>query len=257
MGWKGWLAVVAVAVILYLAVAALMFTQQRSMVYYPEFTRSDRADTGFGLQRGDVELRGWVVNPSAPAPILYFGGNAERVEANREDFARWFPHRSAYLLAYRGYGASGGEPGQEALTSDALALYDHVAARHPGEPVSVIGRSLGSGVAAHVAAHREVDRLVLVTPFDSLAAVAQGHYPWLPVRWLMTERYDSMEALARHGGPVLVLAAGRDVVVPPERTQALVEGLTVTPEVIDFPAADHNDIHLQPGYGEALSRFLR
>lgn len=254
---KTMLGIFAAAALIYACAGAFMFANQHSLVYYPQLTRSDRADTDFGLRRGDVELRGWIINPGAPDPILYFGGNAERIEANRDAFAIWFPRRSVYLLAYRGYGASEGEPGEEALAGDALALYDFVASRHPGQHISVIGRSLGSGVASHVAAHRAVDRVALVTPFDSLAAVAQGHYPWLPVRWLMKERYDSTAALADYRGPLLILRAGRDAVVPAARTDALIESLPSPPEVVGFPHADHNDIHLQPGYGQALSRFMR
>lgn len=254
---KVMLRIVAVAALFYACVGAFMFANQHSLVYYPQLTRSDRAGTDFGLRRGDVELRGWIINPGAPDPILYFGGNAERIEANRGDFAAWFPGRSVYLLAYRGYGASEGEPGEGALAGDVLALYDFVASRHPGQRISVIGRSLGSGVASHVAAHRPVDRLALVTPFDSLAAVAQGHYPWLPVGWLMKDRYDSARALAGYSGPVLVLRADRDAVVPAARTDALIESLPRPPEVVGFPRADHNDIHLQPAYGQALSRFMR
>ncbi len=255
--WKSTLAIVGIVALFYAFAGALMFGNQRSLVYYPQFTRSDRADTDFGLRRGDVELRGWTVNPGAPDPILYFGGNAERIEANRDDFAAWFPERSVYLLAYRGYGASQGEPDEESLTGDALALYDFVRSRHPGERISMIGRSLGGGVASHVAAHRPVDRLALVTPFDSLAGVAQGHYPWLPVRWLMKDRYDTAALLENYPGPVLVLRGGPDAVVPAARTDAQIESLPTPPEIVAFPQADHNNIHLQPGYGHALSQFLR
>lgn len=250
------LALFALPLLAYAALCGLMYFNQRDFIYFPQFTRGELA-TDFALERDGVTLRGWVVNPGQPDPILYFGGNAERVEGNRDDFATWFPGRSVYLLPYRGYGASQGQPSEIALAGDALALYDFVRSRHPAERVSLIGRSLGGGVASHVAAHRPVDRLALVTPFDSLAAVAQGHYPWLPVGWLMKDRYDLAASLASYRGPVLVLRAGRDAVVPAARTDALVESLPTPPEIVAFPQADHNDIHLQPGYGQALSRFLR
>lgn len=250
------LALFALPLLAYAALCGLMYFNQRDFIYFPQLTRGDLA-TDFALERDGVTLRGWVVNPGQPDPILYFGGNAERIEDNRDDFASWFPRRSVYLLAYRGFGASQGQPSEAALTGDALALYDFVRSHHPEERVSVIGRSLGGGVAGHVAAHRPVDRLALVTPFDSLAAVAQGHYPWLPVGWLIKDRYDLAASLASYPGPVLVLRAGRDAVVPAARTDALIESLPTTPEIVAFPQADHNDIHLQPGYGRVLSHFLR
>lgn len=250
------LALFALPLLAYATLCCLMYFKQRELIYFPQFTRG-ATPTDFTLARDGVTLRGWVVNPGQPDPILYFGGNAERTEDNRDEFAAWFPGRSVYLLAYRGYGASEGEPSETALAGDALALYDLVHSRHRGQRISLMGRSLGGGVASHVAAHRPVDRLVLVTPFDSLAAVAQGHYRWLPVGWLMEDRYDSAALLATYRGPVLVLRAGRDAVVPAARTDALVGALPTPPKVVEFPQADHNDIHLQPGYRRALSDFLR
>ncbi|MCD9030316.1 alpha/beta hydrolase [Luteimonas sp. Y-2-2-4F] len=254
---KAALWLLAVAAALYLALCLLMFSQQRRLIYYPQFTRADPAGTDFALDRGDAVLRGWIANPGASDPVLYFGGNAERVEDNREAFAAWLPARIVYLPAHRGYGASDGEPGQAALFADALALYDFVRARHPGQRISVIGRSLGSGVAAHLAAQRPVDRLVLITPFDSLGAVAAGHYPWLPVRLLLRDRYDSAAQLRGYRGPLLVLRAGRDEVVPPARTDALLAGLGRDAEVVAIDRADHNDVHTASEYGQALARFLR
>ena len=127
-----------------------------------------------------MTLRGWKLNPGKSGALLYFGGNAERLDASRDEFARLFPDRTVYLLSYRGYGASEGQPGEAALFGDALALYDAARARHPRRRYAVIGRSLGSGVASYLASQRPVERLALVTPFDSLAEVAQAHYPVVP-----------------------------------------------------------------------------
>ncbi|HRP72486.1 MAG TPA: alpha/beta hydrolase [Luteimonas sp.] len=246
---------VVVLALAYVALCALLFFSQRQMVYLPQYTRAAPAGTGYALERDGIVLRGWIVNPGQPSAIVYFGGNGEAVEANRDDFARWFPQRTVYLLAYRGYGASDGLPAADALLDDALAFFDDVQARHPGQPVSAIGRSLGSGVASHVVSQRPVDRLALVTPFDSLANVAQAHYRWLPVRWLLRERYPSANWLRGHDGPVLVLRAGRDEVIPPANTDAL---LRVLPQarVVAIEDAGHNDIQAFPAYGEALSRFM-
>nr|WP_257644269.1 alpha/beta hydrolase [Luteimonas salinisoli] len=246
-----------VAALAWLAVCVLLYLQQRSLVYYPQFTRSDPAETDFSLDRGDAVLRGWIVNPGRGDALLYFGGNAERVEDNRDALADWAPARTGYLPAYRGYGASDGTPGEALLLADALALYDLVRQRHPEGGIAVVGRSLGSAVAAHVAAHRDVERLALVTPFDSMVEVARGHYPWLPVRWLMRERYDTASLLPRHEGPVLVLRAGADTVVPPRHADRLVAAQPRQPMVRNFPGAGHNDIHLHPGYDEAIAGFLR
>ncbi len=249
--------IAAVAALAYVGVCIGLYALQRSLIYYPQYTQVDATTTDFGLVRDGVRLRGWVVGRGGRDPILYFGGNAEGIEHNREDFSRWFPGRAVYLLAYRGYGASEGVPREDDLLADAVALYDVVRGRHPGQPIAVIGRSLGSGVASHVAAQRDVSRLVLVTPFDSLADVAQTHYPWLPARWLVRDRYASAELLRRHAGPILVVHAGRDRVIPARNTDRLVAALPSTTTVLTLEQADHDSVGSFPAYGEALSTFLR
>ncbi len=240
------------------ALLATFFFAQRSLIYFPQYTRADAAGTDFALDRGDATLRGWIVHGGAKGPpILYFGGNAEAVEGNRDAFARLFPGRSVYLPAYRGYGASDGSPSQAAILADAAALYDLVAAKHPGQPVSVIGRSLGSGVATHLASQRPIAKLALVTPFDSLAEVGAAHYPWLPVRWLLRERYDSVAALRGYGGPVLVIRAGRDAVVPAANTDRLVAALPSDARIVPLQDADHDLGGAGSAYGQALADFMR
>lgn len=247
---------VAALLVAWLGLCLFLFVVQRKLIYFPELTRADAATTDYALQRGDAMLRGWIVNPGQPAALLYFGGNAEAVEANRDDFAAWFPQHTVYLLAYRGYGASDGTPAGPALLDDALAFFDDVQARHPGQPVAAMGRSLGSAIASHVASQRPVERLALVTPFDSLANVAARHYRWLPVRWLMRDPYPTADYLRDYRGPVLVLHGGNDTIVPRASTEALVAALPAQPRVVEIAAADHNDIGLHPAFGEALSAFL-
>ena len=255
---RSFLVIVAVlAVLAYAGACWFLHARQRQMIYYGWTTTADAAGTDFELKRPDAVLRGWVVNPGKPSPILYFGGNAERIEANRDAFAGMFPGRSVYLVAYRGYGASSGEPGEAALVGDALALFDNVQSVHPGQPVSVIGRSLGSGVASQLAAQRPVAALALVTPFDSMVSTAQSHYPVFPVAWLLTERYESAKALHDLRAPVLIVHGGRDDIVPEKNTLRLIEALPQPAKVVRIAAANHNDIAGYPEYTAALTAFMR
>jgi pimeloyl-ACP methyl ester carboxylesterase len=166
-----------------------------------------------------------------------------------------YPNRTVYLVAYRGYGASDGTPSERALFSDALALFDLARKRHVS--VAVVGRSLGSGVASYLASMRPVERLGLVTPFDSLEHVAHSHYPIFPTGWMLKDRYDSVRYIARYRGPILVLRAGHDEVVPPADTDLLIAAMPVKPIVKQFPGADHNSIGDEDGYERALSEFMK
>jgi len=188
--------------------------------------------------------------------VLYFGGNAERIEDRRKDFARIFPHASTYLVPYRGYGASEGTPTESDILEDALAVYDQVQARQPGARIVVIGRSLGSAVASYVASKRPVSKLVLVTPFDSMSNVAQSHYPWLPVRWLLQDRYEQATYLKTYKGPLMIVRAGRDDVVPAASTNQLIASLGRKPRVLDLPQADHSSVATDATYTRALAAFV-
>lgn len=250
------LALVALPVLAYAGLCGWMYARQHDLMYYPQLTRADVGQTDFGIARNGVMLNGWLVNIGKPNAIIYFGGNAERIEAMRDEFARWFPDSSVYLVPYRGYGASEGTPSEPVLLDDALAVYDQVRARQPGAPITLIGRSLGSGVASYVASQRPVAKLVLVTPFDSMANVVQAHYRWLPARWLAQDRYESARHLANYAGPVLVIRAGRDRVIPPANTDRLIAALAKPPQVVNLPEADHNSIDADPGYGAAMAAFV-
>lgn len=247
--------VVAVIAMGYVGLCVLMYANQRNFMYFPQFTRVDARETDIEIHRNGVTLRGWLVNPGQATAIVYFGGNAERIERVGDEFAAWFPDSSVYLVSYRGYGASDGSPRESDLFADALAVFDHVDARHPG-PIAVVGRSLGGGVASYLASQRPVARLVLITPFDSLARVASAHYPWLPVRWLIRDRYESIGHLAGYHGPILVIRAGRDTVIPSANTDRLVKALPGSPKLVALPTADHNTLDNDPAYREALVEFL-
>src|SRR5688572_21714444 len=254
---RGIVGVLLVAVVLYAALCALMYAKQRDMLYFGGYTRVPAAEADFELRRDDgAVLRGRVANPGQRDVLLFFGGNAENVHGMHEPLTLWLPERTSYLVAYRGYGASDGAPSQDALFADALALYDDAARRHPGARIAVAGRSLGSGVAAYVAAHRAVDRLVLISPYDSMVSVAGAHYPWLPVRWLVTERFESDRWLRGYDRPVLVIRADDDRVIPPANTDRLLQVLGRPPQVIALPDAGHDDpLHTQ-AEADALIAFL-
>ena len=186
--------------------------------------------------------------------VIYFGGNAEDVSANLDDFAPTFPDRTVYLVNYRGYGGSTGQPSEAALIADAQAIHDWAADRH--EHIIVIGRSLGTGVATALAASRAVAGLILVTPYDTLLNVAFDHFAWLPMPWLLRDRYDSVSRMGRVRAPVLVLVAGDDEVIFKARSDALSAAIPSSlRQTVLLEGATHNDLDAFPAYLQSLRDF--
>lgn len=141
------------------------------------------------------------------------------------------------------------------IFSDALALYDAVHGRHAA--IAVAGRSLGTGVAIYVASKRPVERLALVTPFDNLASAAQARFSFVPVRLLLKDHYNSARYAHGYSGPVLILRAGNDGVIPSESTDKLIAAFPSKPQVMDFPGAGHNSISDDPRYAQVLLQFMQ
>ncbi|HEX5755621.1 MAG TPA: alpha/beta hydrolase [Arenimonas sp.] len=236
------------ALLVYLSLCALMYLRQDTMLYFPQpLTPGSEATLQWLPDDGDVRVAVSVRERPGRDALLYFGGNAEEVARNLPQFDAAFPDHALYLLHYRGYGASTGEASEAALVRDALALFDQVQARHAR--VTVVGRSLGSGLAVRVAGARPVARLVLVTPFDSLLNVAAAHYPWLPVRWLLRDRYESWRHAAQVQAPTLIIAAGDDRIIPMASTERLLQRFPHGVASIEIlPGHDHNSLSQDPRY---------
>ena len=241
-------------VLLYLAGCAAMYGLQRSMLYHPQPARhaTERLTLPVDGASLQVSVR---LQPGAPA-VLYFGGNAEDVSGTLPQLARLFPDHALYLLHYRGFGQSTGQPTEAALHADAKALYLQVRRDH--SEIKVVGRSLGSGVAVRLASEQPVARLALITPYDSIENVAAGFYPWLPVRWLIQDRFDSAAVAKRISAPTALITAERDTVIRPERTAQLARAFQPgVARTIEIPTADHNNLSGFADYERALTAALR
>lgn len=188
--------------------------------------------------------------------ILGFGGNAW----NGEDVASYlhevFPEADVVAFHYRGYRPSEGSPSAEALIADAPLVYDAAVKRVRSKRIIAVGFSIGSGIAARLSAERRLDGLILVTPFDSLKAVVQSMYVWLPVGLVFDHEIDAAEPLERIDLPAAIIAAERDEIVPTERTDAL-RG-RVRRLVFDrtITRAGHNDIYARSDFHAAMREAL-
>ena len=239
----------------YAAVCLMIFLRQRHMLYFPSSMAlaeqlayapgaglepwNDAAGKRIGWKRvakGDAGVaQRWLVmhgNAGLAVQRAYWVDALERVLPGRT--------LSVYILEYPGYGRREGSPSQQSLTAAALAAFDAMSTE--GKHTYLLGESLGCAVAAQVAHARpgRVGGVVLVSPFNRLADVAAYHYPWLPVRWLVRDSWESDEALRGYAGPVAVLAAECDSVVPAKFTQRLHAGLAGRKWLHVIPGENHN-----------------
>lgn len=248
------LKIISFIVALYLIATLFLFVKQRSLLYFP-MPETNAADAeAVWLESPERRLKLWQLGQGNTA-LIYFGGNAESIEMNIPEFRQLLPDLTVYLVNYRGYGGSSGEPSEAALLNDALAVYDEF--RSVYDRIFVMGRSLGSGIASYLAANRPVERLLLVTPYDSIARVAQSHYPLFPVKWLLKDRFDSYRWAAKINSEVMLLIAEQDQVIPRRYSLDFADAMRLTdPQIVVIPATDHNSIGAHPLYREKLAEFL-
>jgi pimeloyl-ACP methyl ester carboxylesterase len=246
------LIVTAIAAVIYLALCLVLFLAQRSFIYFPQ-PKSASADNTLSLSV-DGERIVVSTRPSAGTDaVIYFGGNAEDVSRSLPTLVDAFPERSVFAMNYRGYGGSTGKPSETALIADALVLFDRVHADHPH--VVVIGRSLGSGVAIHIASVRPVERLVLVTPYDSLLNVAATQFRYFPLSWLMLDKFESWRYAPTVTAPTQLIAAQNDEIIPLASTEALYKRLPQSlAKLTIIDGVSHNSISESPEYVSLLRR---
>lgn len=238
---------ISVVAIAYLGFCTLLFFFQRSLIYFPQPSSRDGRSTKITLSSADVRVLVTARPHVGPNALVYFGGNAEDVSQSLPPLSNAFPDHAIYLLHYRGYGGSSGAPSETALFADAITLFDQV--HHEHEHVAVVGRSLGSGIAVHLASVRPVSRLVLVTPFNSLQELASQQFPYLPVRWLLRDKFESWRYAGHVTAPTLVVAAEHDEVIPRWSTEKLCAHFrTGVVSLKVLPNTSHNTIGESSAY---------
>jgi uncharacterized protein len=236
--------------LVYLSICGLLFLSQRSYIYYPVNRSADVPV--FTLHRGDADVVVSTNNTKSSRAILYFGGNAEDVSQSITPLSKAFPGMTVYAMHYRSYGGSTGTPSESALVADGIDLFNQVAKEHPS--VSIVGRSLGSGIAVQVAASKPIERLVLITPYNSIAELAAERFKLFPTRLILQNKYESWRYANQLRVPTTIIIAGKDQVIPNASSQKLANAFQAgVVNVVMIPNADHNNVSDFPAYFTALS----
>lgn len=249
----------------------VLWAFQRHLLYIPFGHVSSPATVGlpqaeevtFPTEDG-LTLAGWFVpGRTRPAPftVLVFNGNAgNRSFRGPLALALAKAGLSVFLFDYRGYGGNGGRPSEAGLAADARGARAYLEQRGDVDARSIVyfGESLGSGVAVALALERSPPLLILRSPYTSMAELGQYHYPFLPVRRLLWDRYPSIERIGQIRCPLLVIAGDRDSIVPPRQSLRLFDAAPEPKRLVMVPGADHNDYALLAGdlLIEEVVRFL-
>jgi fermentation-respiration switch protein FrsA (DUF1100 family) len=246
---------ILVAILLAVGLAlALLWVGQRRMIYLPFGNVPPAASSGlwraedvtFTTDDG-VSLHGWFV-PAASTParftVIVFNGNAGHRGFRAPLAAALARHGvSTLLFDYRGYGDNTGRPSEDGLARDARAARAYLTTRADVDTGRVVffGESLGAAVALRLATETPPLALVLRSPFTSLTDIGRYHYPFLPVRWLLRDRYPSLERVGSVSCPILVIAGERDSIIPIEQSRRLYEAIATEKSLVVIAGADHND----------------
>lgn len=240
-------------------VVALIYALQRFLIYLPSghvppvTTGLPGAEDVRFMTSDGLKLAGWFLPARLNGPgsaILVANGNAGN-RAHRARLAEALRETGASVLLfdYRGYGENPGTPSEKGLHHDALGARDYLASRPEVDPSRIIyfGESIGAAVMVSLAAERPPAGLVLRSPFASLADVGELHYPWLPVRFLLKDRYEAAATVARVKVPLLVIAGEEDSIVPAGQSRALYAAAPGPKRFVQIDGADHNDPELFTG----------
>ena len=257
----------AVAAFLSFAAFLLVMLEFQAQAIFPTHAVSPPGPLPRGAERVTIaaaegnRLHGVHIPPAGAQPkkrtlILGFAGNAWNSEDAATYLHEMYPAADVVAFHYRGYRPSTGSPSSAALLEDAPLVHDLAVSKVRPERTIAVGFSIGTGVAAHLARERPVDGLILVTPFDSLKAVAAGHYPFLPVGALFRHEMDSAAALKGSKVPTAIVAAQHDTIIPPRRTEGLRRSVGNLVFDRTIAGVGHNDIYQHPEFRAAMHAAL-
>lgn len=263
-----WLRIVlGIGGVIYGMIVFVAWAGQSYLVYKPDPRRVDPATVGVpGLQErwidtpDGVRLVAWYGRAKTGEPtLLYYHGNGGNLAVRVERIRRFMDKGwGVYMMSYRGYSGSGGEPSEKANVSDAeLAYYDLEKVGVGPRDVVIYGESLGTGVATRVALKSPARGLILDAPFTSIVDIGESLYPLLPVGWLLENRYETIKVIGDVRMPLLVVHGEADRIVPVEMGRKVFAAAVhaVPRHLVTLPGAGHGN-HMRYGSFEAITAFM-
>ena len=224
--------------VLYVAIVAIVYFRQRSMLYFPSH---GAVVTRLAPWSDGSQTIGFCREVSNPRTIwLMMHGNGGQA-ADRDYVLHCLTDQdSLYVLEYPGYGARSGSPSLESMNQAASEACQLLRSRYPNIPVCALGESIGTGPACHLALEKTPpDKIVLAVPFDILARVAARQFPFLPVRLLLRDNWDNVDSLKHYAGPVDIFGAMDDGIIPIDHARALAKQVSQA-RLITVPGG-HNE----------------
>lgn len=251
--------------VVYLAITLFVYANQRKMMYFPATDRLTPEDAGLSnvdvvtlVDAANLSTQSWFAPANTGRPtMLFFHGNGGSLGSRAHRFRDFMAAGyGIFMLGYPGYGGNAGRPSERAFIEASQLSYRYL--RDQGvqpDDIVIYGESIGSGVAVQLAATVDARAIVLEAPMSSTTDVASGHYPFLPVRYLLKDTFDSAAYIGRVDMPVLIMHGDQDRIIPLRSGQVLFAAAKEPKTFVAFNGAGHNDLQQFPVI-EAVNKFL-
>ncbi|NQY22933.1 MAG: alpha/beta fold hydrolase [Campylobacteraceae bacterium] len=241
-------------ILMYLAGGIYLYIFQRDFIYFIQTEiKHDALVQNIKINNENIKII--VINPNKNKAILYLPGRSETVSNRIDAFKNNFPEHTVYLVNYRGYGGSSGSPSEKNLFNDAKFIYKKIQKEHKN--IILIGRSLGTGIAAYLGEKFSFSKIILVTPYDSIMGMAKDKYPFYPISFILKDHYNSLKRVKNIRSKTLVLLASKDETIEAKYSNNLIKAFN--PKILTVKTikdSGHNSIIKKEDYFKEMRLFL-